>query len=177
MTRYTLDSEVLLLQKYAEKAIRGIVEIGVLDGNTTAEMAKVAHVMIYGIDPIIPDSMSSDIIGNEQSIITNMSFYPHFLFIKDYSYSVVKTFQYQFDFLFIDGSHAYEDVRRDFDEWTMLLAPRGYVALHDSAPTEPSSPVWFGGWPGPAQLVNEIMCSSKFLHIERRDTINVFKKL
>ena len=175
--RYTLDREVLLLQKYAEKAIRGIVEIGVLDGDTTAELAKVAKVMIYGIDPIVPDSMSPDIISNEKNITDNMRFYPQFLFIKDYSYNVVKTFQYQFDFLFIDGSHIYEDVKRDFGEWTELLTPHGYVALHDSAPTEPESPKWFGGWPGPAQLANEIMCSSKFLHVDRVDTVNVFKKL
>lgn len=177
MVRYTLDHEVELLQKYAKKAEYGIVEIGVLDGNTTAEMGKVAHVPIYGIDPIVPDSMSPEIIGNWESIINNMRFYPRFLFFRDYSYNVITHFDFRFDFLFIDGSHIYEDVKRDFDEWTAKLEVGGYVALHDSAPTEPSSPVWFGGWPGPAQLANETICSSRFLHIERRDTINVFKKL
>jgi cephalosporin hydroxylase len=35
------------------------------------------------------------------------------------------------DFLFIDGDHTYEGVRRDYELYTPLVAPGGLVALHD----------------------------------------------
>ena len=35
------------------------------------------------------------------------------------------------DFLFIDGDHTYEGVKKDFDLYSSLVAPGGLVALHD----------------------------------------------
>ena len=35
------------------------------------------------------------------------------------------------DFLFIDGDHTYEGVRRDFEIWSVLVTPGGHVAFHD----------------------------------------------
>ena len=38
------------------------------------------------------------------------------------------------DFLFIDGDHSYEGVRRDFELYSPLVRPGGLVAFHDVAP-------------------------------------------
>jgi len=38
------------------------------------------------------------------------------------------------DFLFIDGDHSYEGVRRDFELYSSLVGPGGLVAFHDVAP-------------------------------------------
>ena len=35
------------------------------------------------------------------------------------------------DFLFIDGDHTYEGVKRDFDTYSQLVATGGIIALHD----------------------------------------------
>jgi predicted O-methyltransferase YrrM len=35
------------------------------------------------------------------------------------------------DFLFIDGDHRYEGVRRDFELYEPLVAPGGLIAFHD----------------------------------------------
>lgn len=35
------------------------------------------------------------------------------------------------DFLFIDGDHTYEGVKRDFNNYAPLVRPRGLIALHD----------------------------------------------
>jgi cephalosporin hydroxylase len=40
------------------------------------------------------------------------------------------------DFMFIDGDHTYEGVRRDFELYSPLLAPQGMVAFHDIATEE-----------------------------------------
>jgi predicted O-methyltransferase YrrM len=45
------------------------------------------------------------------------------------------------DLLFIDGDHTYEGVRRDFDTYSPLVRPGGWVAFHDINPGPPR----FGG--------------------------------
>ena len=37
------------------------------------------------------------------------------------------------DFLFVDGDHSYEGVRRDFELYTPFVRSGGIVALHDIA--------------------------------------------
>jgi cephalosporin hydroxylase len=51
------------------------------------------------------------------------------------------------DFLFIDGDHRYEGVRRDFELYAPLVRPGGIVAFHDISPrttpdTEGTAAFW-----------------------------------
>jgi predicted O-methyltransferase YrrM len=50
----------------------------------------------------------------------------------------------QIDFLFIDGDHSYDGVRRDFEDYAPLVAPGGQVCLHDirQHPLGYSGEVW-----------------------------------
>jgi hypothetical protein len=174
MTRWTVENEVSLLQRYAKNSRHGIVEIGVFDGETTAKMAEVSSVSIYGIDPLVPDSMPPFELGSEINIRRNMSpFGNRFTFYKDYSYNIVEKFNFPFDILFIDGSHLYSDVAKDFLDWWPKLISPGYCLFHDSAPTEDGR---FDGWPGPTQLTNEIEIAGNIKLVERIDTIKVFRK-
>jgi predicted O-methyltransferase YrrM len=43
----------------------------------------------------------------------------------------------QLDFLFIDGDHSADGVRRDFETYSRLVRPGGLVGLHDIAPPRP----------------------------------------
>lgn len=173
--RFTTDSETRGLKKYASAAKFGIVEIGVLDGLTTREMALVSSAPIYGIDPIIPDSMNKRLLGSEEKIRQNMSFYPKFRLFKDYSFNVVKAWANKFDFIFIDGDHNYEAVRQDFEQWLPLLESGGFVGFHDSAPVT-SLPSDFPGWPGPVRLVSELKADPRLEFVETIDSLSVFKK-
>lgn len=47
--------------------------------------------------------------------------------------------------LFIDASHEYEDVRKDFEVWSPMVARGGLIAFHDVP-----------GWPGPTRVVSEL---------------------
>jgi hypothetical protein len=172
--RGTSERECSLLQKYASNAKFGIVEIGVFDGDNLVKLAEVSSVPVYGIDPIIPDSMPPYDKGDETHIIQNISRFGHrVVFIKDYSFNVIETFSFPFDFIFVDGSHLYSDVAKDFLDWFPKLKSLGYIAFHDSAPRED---VNFQGWPGPIQLTHEIEITGNIKFIERVDTIKVFEK-
>lgn len=51
--------------------------------------------------------------------------------LPGYSHDVVQSFPHVIDFLFIDGNHAYEAVRKDFEDWSPKVKPGGYIAFHD----------------------------------------------
>jgi predicted O-methyltransferase YrrM len=36
------------------------------------------------------------------------------------------------ELVFIDGDHSFEGLRADWEAWSLLVAPRGCIALHDS---------------------------------------------
>lgn len=173
--RFSTDLEVQTLQKYAQMAKLGIVEIGVLDGLTTKEIAKVSNVPIYGIDPIIPDSMNPNLSGSVDKIRKNLEFYPKFEFFKDFSYNLAGTWQKPFDFIFIDGDHEYEAVKKDFEDWFKLIGPGGFIAFHDSAPVL-SIPGAFEGWSGPIRLVKELKEHPGLEFVETQDSLSVFRK-
>jgi predicted O-methyltransferase YrrM len=66
-------------------------------------------------------------------------FYTHnddFAFLKANSQTndtleAVRSLCGQFDFIFIDGDHSYEGVKKDFELYKQLLSPRGYIGFHD----------------------------------------------
>jgi len=41
------------------------------------------------------------------------------------------------DFLFIDGDHSYESVKRDFEMYNSLVNKNGIIAFHDIVPSSP----------------------------------------
>ena len=43
------------------------------------------------------------------------------------------------DFLFIDGDHTYEGVKRDFEMYSPLVKEGGIVAFHDICPHPPET--------------------------------------
>ncbi len=175
-TRWTTDTERDLLQKYASNATLGIVEIGILDGGTTKEIAQVAKVPIYGIDPLIPDSMNKKLIGTEDKIRRNLSFYPKFTFYKDFSFNLARNWNHPFDFIFIDGDHTYSAVKQDLEDWLPLIADNGYIGFHDSAPVKVDGKVVFEGWPDCVQYVEELKKDSRLKFIEVGDSLTVFQK-
>jgi hypothetical protein len=173
--RYSTDLECKILSLYAGNAVEGIVEIGVLDGETTKEISKDALVPIYGIDPIIPDSMNAGLIGHEQNIKDNMKHYNKFTFIKDYSYNIVKIWDKPIDMVFIDGDHNYDAVKKDIEDWWKLLSVGGVMFIHDSAPVT-SEPSTFKGHEGVIMAVKEKK-KTKIMHIGIWDTLTGFRKI
>jgi predicted O-methyltransferase YrrM len=49
---------------------------------------------------------------------------------------------HKLDFLFIDGDHSYEGVRKDFEMYSPLVRGSGLVAFHDITPCPPPKEVF-----------------------------------
>lgn len=167
------EDEKILHHNIAKNCKFGIVEIGVLNGDTTTILCEAnKNIKIFGIDPIVPDSMNSNLIGNEQKILELEKSYNNFTFIKDYSYNAVKKFKNKFDYIFIDGDHNYEFVKKDVEDWLPKLEIGGYIALHDSAVNR-GGPMW---WGGPSKLSDELLYNENLEYIETVFTITLFRK-
>lgn len=167
------NNEIETHAKYAYASKDLIVEIGVLYGQTTKIILENTKAHVYGIDPIIPDSMNENLIGDVDKINELVKTYSNFTFIKDYSFNVVKNWDKKIDYLFIDGDHKYEAVKQDLEEWYPHVKVGGFISIHDSAANR-------GGpsfWPGPSKLADELILDSRFEYIETLTALTVFKKI
>lgn len=68
---------------------------------------------------------------------------------------VAKTWNKPIRLLFMDGSHQYEDVKRDFDVWERHVVMGGVIAFHDSLNS-----------PGVTRFIIETMRSGRFKQCE-----------
>jgi hypothetical protein len=163
-------------QKHTElskAAKEGVVEIGVLDGETSGVLCRAnPSIPIYGIDPLIADSMNDAMHGALTVIKKNTEGCTNYHFIQDYSYNVVKGWDKPFDYIFIDGDHSYEAVKQDFEDWYPKLSKGGVVAFHDST-------MWRGGmpyWPGPSRLCDELIDDPRLEFVESWARLSIFRK-
>ena len=83
--------------------------------------------------------------------INLMSFSDNVKVHEKTSEEVLKDWKEPVAFIFIDGSHDYEDVRADFKGWEKHLVVGGIIALHDTN----------GAWDGPTKVVNTLLDNNK----------------
>lgn len=125
-----------------------IVEIGSFMGKSTVcfGLGAVKYAKIYALDTFS---------GNEKDFKLGVQFKSKSFFDKfetnllkfgvrkkvtpvvGYSQEIGKTWNKKIDLLFIDGSHLYEDVKKDFELFYKWLKPGGIVAFHDVTPGFP----------------------------------------
>jgi len=149
-----------------------IVEIGVLFGQTTKVILENTTAKVYGIDPIIPDSMNSALIGDVHKIKELETIHPNFIFIKDYSFNVVKNWDKKIDYIFIDGDHTYNAVKQDFEDWYPHVKSGGIISIHDSSANRRGPSFW----PGPSKLADELIKDDRLEYIETLTALTIFKK-
>jgi predicted O-methyltransferase YrrM len=104
-----------------------ILEIGTM-GSTFWIMSKLSTGKKVSID-----------IEPRESIIHHFMYGEDWRFFQGNSqteemFNNVKDFCPQFDFIFIDGDHTYDGVKKDFEIYKNLLSPRGVIAFHDIDP-------------------------------------------
>lgn len=121
--------EEILTLSYWLKGFRpvNILEIGTM-GSTFWLISKLSEGKKVSID-----------IEPRQSIIHHFMYGEDWRFFQGDSHTEemfnnVKDFCPQYDFIFIDGDHSYEGVKRDFEMYKSLLSPRGVIGFHDIDP-------------------------------------------
>lgn len=115
-----------------------IVEIGAFKGKSTcfiAEGIRARNCKFYTIDTWFNDGgmhearedVFPDFLKNTEPYKDKIT--P----LRDYSYEARKTWhsEREIDFLWIDGDHSYEGVKRDIQDWLPLLKRNHVVCFHD----------------------------------------------
>jgi MMP 1-O-methyltransferase len=145
-----------------------IVEIGSYKGKSTVWLAQGsqagAGTPVYAIDPhsgspeyreatsgVVPDTFD-DFRRNIQSANVAGTVFP----IVSTSAQAAGSFQKPVELLFIDGSHEYENVLKDFELWFPKLIDGGVIAMHDSVLS-----------PGPARVAKDLIYRSNRFNAAR----------
>jgi len=185
------EQEVPFLAQAAAQARGTIVEIGCAFGGSTTVflLNKRDGVRVYSIDPFVPDSkggvradarlcrntVAQALINRDMGCV-----FHDWQLIEAYSHEVAASWDRPIDLLFIDGSHDYEDVRRDFENWSRFLAYDGRILIHDSRKDniaeDPLDQKFSRGWAGPTKLVEQLKTSSDFELVDTCYSISVFAR-
>jgi predicted O-methyltransferase YrrM len=155
------------LEKKNTQRVQG-VEIGVLNGETSRHLLNIGNfVHLVGIDPLIPDSMEPSLIGSASEIFKNIGDSANrWWFIHDYSENVHDRFELtSIDFLFIDGDHTYDAVKRDFENYFPKVKHGGLIFFHDSRMNRGGAQFHVGS----SRFVDELILKNQ----HRDDLVNV----
>jgi predicted O-methyltransferase YrrM len=133
----TTESERDCLARHADQK-RRLAEIGVWHGVTTCRLRRAMHpaAVLVAVDPYpvgrLGFSTQQIIAHREVSKIRHGT-------VQWLRKTGIEAAQSQtpesFDFVFIDGDHSYDGLKRDWEAWSGLIAPGGVIGLHDSRST------------------------------------------
>jgi hypothetical protein len=129
-----------------------IVEIGSFKGRSTACLALGcvgSQKSVYCIDTF--NGNDSDFgerafFGEFRKNLERLNLFQYVRPLVGTSREIAEHWNSPIDFLFIDGSHQYEDVLSDFDTYFPHVRDGGLVAFHDVTPN----------WPGPFAVWNDV---------------------
>lgn len=172
----TSKSEQETLLRYASAA-KLIVEIGVFEGVNTLNFAlnSAFDTRILAVDPFFKGTLGinyGELIAKRLWRKWNVA--DKIQVVKGLSWNVLDRIPDNIDFVFIDGDHSYEGVKRDFQDYSKKLSDEGVIALHDAR-------IFEGGWTkhdwGPVVLVDQLIRSSNdWIIIEEVDSLVMVKK-
>ncbi len=149
-----------------------IVEIGSFKGKSTCFIAEgigSRNIRFFCIDPWKDGLMQEkgDEIFNE--FLQNTKEYKDRLSIlRGFSHEVIKEWptQRKIDFLWVDGDHSYEGIRRDILNWIPLVRKGSFICFHD-----------YRDAPGVKKAVDELVRNNKIKFVNREGCIYVSKLL
>ena len=141
-----------------------VFEIGTFDGRTTltlADNAPEARVSTLDLPRTELDRTAFAVAPEERALIDKDASGSRFLAFADararieQCYGDSATFDFspyagRCQFVFIDGSHAYEYVRSDTERAFAMVGARGVIAWHD-----------YGEWPGVTRALNEYVATDR----------------
>jgi|JRYF01.1.fsa_nt_gb predicted O-methyltransferase YrrM len=173
------NNEIDALMKYARLTTGTIVEVGAYRGRSTIPLATVAKEQsrrFYSIDPHYTHEAGGHQFGMADAAalmrnLLNFDLAEHVRIVNLPStaalFALLTLYGSQYiGFAFIDGDHAYEICRSDFEmvadagRWDVL------ITVHDST----------GAWDGPTRVVNEAVASGEWVIIEQLDNLTILQR-
>lgn len=119
--------------------LRGI-EIGVATAdNSLSILRELAVDRLFLIDPYVPyefDGRIWDASADYAIAHAKLAEYPQVVWLRETSESAIREFQNEeaVDFVYIDGDHSYESVKKDITLCYPLIKNNGLVGGHDYTP-------------------------------------------
>jgi len=87
---------------------------------------------LYCVDTWQNDTMTEGHRDTYEEFMNNTKNYADLIIpLRGKSIEIANTFNHTVDFLFIDGDHTYEGVKRDVEAWFPKLNPGALVIFHD----------------------------------------------
>jgi predicted O-methyltransferase YrrM len=132
-----------------------VVELGVAEGASAYELRKVIapRGTLYLVDPYhlghFFGRSAAELVARRLVESVERG---RVVWMRQMSHDAVTTWTREIDFLFIDADHAYEAVRRDWNDWTPFVRTGGVVALHDAL----AAAEWVAPGDGPARLLESV---------------------
>jgi hypothetical protein len=127
-------------RKFAEWLVTQVkpevtVDLGVDWGFSTFcfAMPRIGHV--YGVDTFEGDQFTGGNHGSYEYVLNKQEkliMKDNVTFIKGLFDEVAKTWDKQIDILHIDGDHAYESVKHDYETWSPFVKENGVILFHDT---------------------------------------------
>jgi predicted O-methyltransferase YrrM len=170
ITQTSLNEQKALV-KYLKQS-NYIAEIGVFEGFNTREFAvhSPSGSTVYAIDPFVKGRLGISYLKliavnnwKKNKVIHKIKI------VRGPSSDVHSLITQKLDFIFIDGDHAFNAVKTDFELYGKKLSDSGIIAFHDAR-------VFPGGWVteewGPVRLINEMIKPNReWTIIEEVDSI------
>lgn len=170
-------AEMELLYQLASEVPKDgvIVEIGSFQGKSTVCLglgAKQAGAWVYAIDPH-EDYQESEIthygMENHAALLKNLVDFQVANTVRVIARPSMSQFHSWWgiiDLLWIDGSHAYEDVNNDLNLWSQFVK-NGKIALHDSS----------GSFPDVSRALDEFLISGKWQITQQVDATTILERV
>jgi predicted O-methyltransferase YrrM len=173
----TTAAEREVIRQFAAGRKRG-VEIGVFEGVSTCVIAEslARDGELIGIDPFFKGRLAicwGEIIARHK--LRRARVYRKVKLIRSVSQDALGFIEGTFDFIFIDGDHSLDGIRRDWQGWSQRVARDGVILLHDTQiPSHNPAVANLGSY---QYFQDTIACDERFELVAKIDSLSVLRRL
>jgi len=136
-----LQDLIYHVSSYANVSQMRMIEIGSYAGESTVMFAK-NFKKVVAIDPFLNNYDTNDITCQYMDLtdvyfvfFNNTAPYSNVELIKKTSDDAINNLKdQQFDFIYIDGLHTYNQIKKDINNYKPLIKSGGFIAGHDYHP-------------------------------------------
>lgn len=172
----TTEQEQEAIALYSKNTKRA-VEIGVFEGLNTAIITRsmANNGILYGVDPFFKGKLGISYHKIIAKININRNGNPGKVrWVEMLSFDAVKHVPDNLDFVFMDGDHSYEGIKKDWHDWSAKIKKGGFILLHDtSIPAHDHTVGQLGSYKFYKEYISK---SPDFNHVGTVDSLNILQK-